>query len=445
MRTVNQQTKGTRRDFMKTAGAAGVALYLGKHVSDQPVANAASKIETLALDGGPKAVTHPASGATKWPLYGEKEIQAVSELLRSPNYGPVAKFEEAWKEYFQCPYAKAHCNGTSALTSMMFALDLPAGSEILVPDYSTWFPVVPMRFFDLVPVFVDVNPRTMNIDIEDCKKRLTSKTRAIMPVHWYGLPCDMDVICDFAKEHDLSVVEDASHAHGAKVKDTLIGNWGRMAGFSLQNGKPLPAIEGGMGMYKEQGDYERAVTYGNYDLPHTFPEDSPYRKYQGTAFGSKLRIHPVAAILARIQLGELDKYNTEGVAQIRRLNERITQLPGLSEQYVRPDVQRVFYSQNLMFIDEKEAGMTRESAVKALAAEGVSVGTYGWTLLHTYPLFGESKYWRHMPVLPDAVPGCDEANRKAIRMPYFTSDQPELIEQYVAAFEKVWAHRDSLA
>jgi dTDP-4-amino-4,6-dideoxygalactose transaminase len=316
-----------------------------------------------------------------------------------------------------------------------------------VPDYSTWFPVVPMRFFDLVPVFVDVNPRTMNLDVEDCKRRLTPKTKAILPVHWFGLPCDMEDLCAFAKEHGLDVVEDASHAHGAKIKDTWIGNWGRMAGFSLQTTKPLPAIEGGMGVYKDRGDFERATTYGNYDLPNTFPEDSPYRKYQGTAFGSKLRIHPVAAILARIQLKSLDPRNTAGVAQIRRLNERLTQLPGLTEQLVRPGVQRVFYAKNLMFIDEKKAGISRAAAVKALKAEGVDVSEYSWTLLHTYPIFAEQKWWRHMPVLPapGSLPGCDEANRTAIQLPYFTSDQPELIDQYIQAFEKVWARRTELA
>lgn len=436
--------KTTRRGFIKTTGALGAGLYLSGALGAKPASSA--KLEALALNGGPKAVKASSAGATKWPLYGEDEIQAVSALLRNPNYEPVAKFEDAWKEYHGCTYAKAHCNGTSALTSMLFALELPPGSEVLVANYSTWFPVVPMRFFDLVPVFVDVDPRTMNIDLDDCKRRITSKTRAIMPVHWYGLPCEMDGIEALAKEHGLEVVEDASHAHGAKVQGKLVGNWGRMAGFSLQTTKPLPAIEGGIAMYKDRGDFERAVTYGNYDLPNTFPEDSPYRKYQGTAFGSKLRIHPISAIVAQLQLRELDKRNREGCAQIRRLNDRITQLSGLSEQYARPDMERVYYSKNLMFIDEKEAGMSRDTAVKALQAEGVEVSAYSWTLLHTYPIFSEDKWWRHMPVLPEpsSVPGCDEANRKAIQLPYFTSDQPELVEQYGVAFEKVWAHRDAL-
>lgn len=446
MSTESLASKRTRRSFLKTAGAFGAGLYLAGTAKVKRAAAAQGKKEALALNGGPKAVTKAAGDCQKWPLYGEEEIQAVTELLRSPNYAPVAEFEEAWKAHFGCPYAKAHCNGTSALTSMLFALDLPPGSEVLVPNFSTWFPVVPMRFFDLVPVFVDCDPRTVNIDVADCKRRITSKTRAIMPVHWYGLPCDMEAIMALAKEHNLEVVEDASHAHGAKVNGTWIGNWGRMAGFSLQTTKPLPSIEGGIGVYKEARDFERATTYGNYDLPNTFPEGSPYRKYQGTALGSKLRIHPVSAILARIQLKGLDARNAAGVAQIRRLNERITQLPGLTEQYVAPGVDRVFYAKNIMFIDEKKAGMSRTAAVKALKAEGVDVSEYNWTLLHTYPVFSETQWWRHMPVLPepDSIPGCEEVNRTAVLMPYFTSDQPELVEQYVKAFEKVWAHRESI-
>ena len=446
MKAKAQMTRTTRRSFIQVAGALGAGLWLGGGAMPKCTAAARAKLEALALNGGPKAVAVKAAGATKWPRYGDDEIEAVVELLKSPNYGPVAEFEEAWKAYHDCAYAKAHCNGTSALTSMLFALDLPPGSEVLVCDYSTWFPVVPMRFFDLVPVFVDCDPRTMNIDIEDCKRRLTPKTRAIMPVHWYGVPCVMDDICDFAKEHGLDVVEDASHAHGARVKGKLIGKWGRMASFSMQTGKPLPAIEGGISMYKDQKDYERATTYGNYDLPNTFPEDSPYRKYQGTALGSKLRIHPASAILARIQLSKLDAYNATGCAQMRRLNDRITQLPGLTEQYARPDMKRVVYSKNLMFIDEKKAGISRAAAVKALKAEGVGVSEYSWKLLHTYPMFGEESWWRHMPGLcaNDSIPGCHEANRTAISLPYFTSEQPELVDQYATAFEKVWAHRDAL-
>jgi dTDP-4-amino-4,6-dideoxygalactose transaminase len=437
-------TNATRRDFLKTAGVLGAGLVASGAVSPAHAADAPRKVETLAMNGGPKAITAPAADATKWPIYGDEEIDLVTKLLRSPGYGPVAEFEDAWKAQFSSPFAKAHCNGTNALTSMLFACDYPEGSEIIVCDYSTWFPLVPMRLFGLVPVLVDANPRTMNIDLEAFKKAITPKTRAVLAVHWYGMPCDMEEIGAIAKEHGIDVLEDASHAHGAKVKDTWIGNWGRMAGFSLQSTKPLPAIEGGIAVYRERGDYERAVAYGNYDLPGSFPEDSPYRKYQGTAFGSKLRIHPVAAILARVQLRDLVKRNTEGVAQMKQLNDRITQLPGLTAQYEGPGIHRVYYSRNFLYVDAKQSGMSRDKVVEALTAEGMDVAAYTLKLQHEYPIYKEDKWWRHMPVLPTETPACDELNGKTLSLPYFTSAQPELVEQYAAAFEKVWAHKDSL-
>ncbi len=430
-----------RREFLQSASAlAAGACLAGAGAQGQA---AAASPEALALNGGTKAVT--ARSATRWPIYGREEEQAVMALLRSPGYDALAQFEKAWAEFHKTPLCKAHCNGTSALTAMMFALDLPPGSEVLVPDYSTWFPVVPMRFFGLVPAWVDVNPRTLNLDVEDCKRRLTRNTRAIMPVHWFGLPCDMDHICDFAKEHGLDVVEDASHAHGASLQGRLMGSWGRMSGFSLQTSKPLPAMEGGIGMYKTRADYERAATFGEYWIPPTLPKDSPYRKYAGTALGGKYRMHPVAAVLAKIQLSHLAERNAAGVAQMKRLNDRLAQLPGLSTTDIRPECQRVYYSRNFLLLDSAKAGMSRQACVKALKAEGVDAAEFHWTLLHTYAVFHEAKWWHHLPAAAEKMPGCDQANRTVISLPYFTSDAPELVDQYVKAFEKVWAHRKELA
>jgi hypothetical protein len=121
MSATNDGSQPTRRSFIKTASALGAGLYLaGVDKVKRVVAQAK---ETLAVNGGAKAVTASAENVTKWPLYGEEEIQAVAELLRAPDYAPVAAFEDAWKAHFGCPYAKAHCNGTSALTSMLFAVD----------------------------------------------------------------------------------------------------------------------------------------------------------------------------------------------------------------------------------------------------------------------------------------------------------------------------------
>ena len=115
-----------------------------------------------------------------------------------------------------------------------------------MPSYTFFASVVPMRVFGLVPVFVDVNPRTLNFDVNDAKKRLTKNTKAVFPVHWMGLPCAMDDISDFAAEHGLTVLEDVAHSPGAALKGKPLGTWGRMSIFSYQASKPIPALEGGM-------------------------------------------------------------------------------------------------------------------------------------------------------------------------------------------------------
>lgn len=218
-------------------------------------------------------MTHPHGGATRWPLYGADEEREVVKLLQEPSYAPIEELEKDWQERFKVPYVRAYCNGTSALTTMFFALNFPPGSEIMVPSYTFFATITPMRFFGLVPVFVDIHLRTLNFDVEDAKRRLTKDTKALLPVHWIGLPCEMDQICDFAKEKGLIVLEDACHAHGASMQGKFMGSWGRMAAFSFQTSKPLPAIEGGMANYQERQDFERgstsAITTSHRAIPPT--------------------------------------------------------------------------------------------------------------------------------------------------------------------------------
>ncbi|HNR37045.1 MAG TPA: aminotransferase class I/II-fold pyridoxal phosphate-dependent enzyme, partial [Candidatus Hydrogenedentes bacterium] len=196
-----KSVESTRRTFLKTTGTMAAGLAFAGNVSAQ------GSTEKLAIQGGPKAVTVPDSDAARWPRYGEAEEQAVLELVRRPTYDPIAGLEEDWKSHFGVPFAKAHFNGTSALASMFFALNLPPGSEIMVPSYTFFATIVPMRLFGLVPVFVDINPQTLNLDLNDAKKRLTKDTKAILPVHWIGLPADMDEINDWAHEKGLIVLE----------------------------------------------------------------------------------------------------------------------------------------------------------------------------------------------------------------------------------------------
>lgn len=223
-----------------------------------------------------------------------------------------------------------------------------------------------------------------------------------------------------------------------------MGTWGRMAAFSFQGSKPLPALEGGMANYQQREDFERGTAFGHYDVPRTYAQGSEYSKYFGSGLGLKFRMHPMAAALAVCQLKGLLQRNADGAAQVRRLNDRLTQLPGLYEQKARPDMERLYYSANMLFIDEAQAGMTRAACVRALRAEGVQAAPSSYTLQHKLPLYAEDQWWHHKPTIPN-LPGSDRANSTAISLPYFTRAVPELVDLYIKAFEKVWAHRKELA
>ena len=410
---------------------------------------AAPKTETLALAGGEKAVTYPSdqiAALTKWPRYGEAEKKALCDLLDNNKfYEELPAFEKEWREYTQAAFVKNHINGTSALTSMYFALDLPAGSEIMVPSYTFFATCLAMRFFGCVPIFIDINPKTATFDLEDAQRKLTSRTRAVVPMHSWGLPCEMDRISEWAKEKGLIVLEDAAHAHGASMQGKKMGTWGVMGIYSLQASKVMPSIEGGVGMYQTREYFERAAAFGEYNDPVKFPKDSPVHAYEGTGFGQKYRMHPLAAALARQQLKGLDATNQLVEKNVRAMNDALTRLAGISEPHCRADQKRVYYYRNMLLMDFKKLGFPRDALVKALKAEGLDVSFWDYPEQHKLTIYSEAKWWHHPPKIPAAMPGNAYINANHLFLPLIYGDAPDLIGQYVQAFEKVWAHRGELA
>jgi dTDP-4-amino-4,6-dideoxygalactose transaminase len=432
-------TDRTRRTFVQTSGAVlGATTLL-----------AGANAETLALNGGPKSVNIPEARVTelsRWPRYGSAEKSALGAVVESGKfYQEIPAFEKEWQDYTKAPFVKAHINGSAALTSMYFALDLPPGSEVMVPSYTFFSTCLAMRFFGLVPIFVGIDPKTACFDLEDAKRKLTKNTRAIVPMHSWGMPCEMDLIAAWAKEKGLILLEDSAHAHGASMQGKKMGTFGEMAIYSFQASKVMPAIEGGVGMYRNRRYYERATAFGNYDAPKSFPADSPVRAYEGTGFGQKYRIHPLAATLAREQLRTLDQRNAIVKKNIRLLNDRILQLPGLSEPRLRKDQDRVYYNGNMLFLDSKKTGFSRDALVKALKAEGVAASFWDYPQQHTLKIYSEAKWWHHPPTIPASLPGDTQVNATHIFLPLMHAEATDVVEQYAKAFEKVWAHRADLA
>ena len=444
MKKQEGKPNGDRRDFLQAGSMALFGLAMPKTAVASPRAT-----ESLAMLGGAKTVTIPdykAEDLTYWPRYGDKEKEALHRLIDSDKfYEELTLFEKEWQEYTGIPFLRAHMNGSSAIVSMFFAIDLEPGSEVMVPSYDFPMDCLALRFFGYVPIFIDIQPTTGTFDLEDARRKFTSRTRAVFPMHSWGLPCEMDHIRDFAKEKGLIVLEDAAHSHGASMQGKKTGTLGDLAIFSFQASKPLPTVEGGMGMYHTRLHCERATAFGEYTAPEKFPADSPVHRYAGTGFGHKFRMHPFSAAVGRMQLRKLDAMNSRVKKNVRKLNDSLIQLEGLREPRCRPDQERVYYYANMLLLDPAKAGFSRDALVKALRAEGVKVTTWVYPEQHKLTIYSEAKWWHHPPVIPTSMPGNDYINGNHIFLPLFYGEADDIIDQYVKAFQKVWAHRSQLS
>ncbi|MDW8310826.1 MAG: DegT/DnrJ/EryC1/StrS family aminotransferase, partial [Verrucomicrobiales bacterium] len=202
----------------------------------------------LALLGGSPVRTKPFAA---WPVFGKPEERALLRVLRSGKWGrlhgpEVERFERRFAAMHGCRHGIAVVNGTVSLRIALQAAGLEAEDEVIVPPYTFFSTASAVVEANLIPVFADVELDTFNLDPRAVEAALTPRTRAIIPVHFAGLPADMDALMAIARKWNLWVIEDAAHAHGASYKNRPVGALGHVASFSFQSSKNLTAGEGGM-------------------------------------------------------------------------------------------------------------------------------------------------------------------------------------------------------
>lgn len=280
-----------------------------------------------AILGGPRAITLDQEAANRWPIITPEDEQAVLAVLRSGRlsiHEEVAALEADWRAYLGVEHALAHCNGTSAILAALHAFDLEPGDEVIVPSATYWASATPIIHCGGVPVFAETETECLGLDPEDVARRITRRTKAIIVVHLFGMPSKMDELLAIARRHGLRVLEDASHAHGARSHGRPIGTLGDAAVFSMQTNKLCPAGEGGMLVTRDREIWEKALRLGHYERLIDLP--TPNRRFAATGFGLKTRMSPLSAALARVQLRHLDERNrrrNENVIYLSRTLERL--------------------------------------------------------------------------------------------------------------------------
>lgn len=215
-------------------------------------------MEKLAIMGGTPTINYklPTVNDGSGRTFGQEEMKELAEVIEKGNLGfisgtKIKELQKLWAEDHGVETAICVSSGTAALHTAINFLDLGSGDEVLVPAITDIGTVLGVMLQGAVPVFVDVEPVTQNIDPDDIERHITGKTKAIMPVHLYGYPCDMDRIMKIAREHGLYVVEDCCQAHTTRYKGRLVGTFGDVACYSFQQSKHMTTGDGGLVMAKK--------------------------------------------------------------------------------------------------------------------------------------------------------------------------------------------------
>ena len=405
-----------------------------------------------AILGGPKSVTLDQHDAKRWPLLSEEDERAVLKVLRNGDlsFDPVTRELEAdYRRYFGARHALAHCNGTAALLAAFFALDLQPGDEVLVPSATFWASVVPMLWVGAVPVFCESEFDRLGLDPEDAERKITSRTRAMVVTHLWGMPAKMTELTALARRHNLRIIEDASHAQGAMWRGRPCGTLGDLSIFSLQSSKLAPAGEGGMLLTNDEALMERAICLG--DIERIRELQTPAMRFAATSFGIKTRMAPLSAAVAQVQLRRLEQRNAERNESLEYLSERLETL-GFETYSAPAHIQREYF-EFVFRCGKAQASLSRQKLVEALRAEGCDVSLPRYPLLHQQPLFTEGTWVKIARVeealkreyCVDALPRTARVNDELLRMPAFPRATRKLMDQYAEAFEKVMENAELIA
>jgi len=265
----------------------------------------------------------------------EDDIQAVVDVLHSDylTTGPfVTEFENAMCKYTGAKYAVAIANGTASLHAACFAAGIAECDEVITTPITFAASANCVLYCGGTPVFADINPVTYNIDPKDIRRKITNKTKAIIPVHFTGQPCEMEEIHAIAKEYGLIVIEDAAHALGADYKGKKIGSVSDMTTFSFHPVKHITTGEGGMITTNDKELYERLILFRSHGITRneelmTKTDGDWY--YEQLALGFNYRITDIQCALGISQLKKLDRFVARRRALVKRYNEAFANVEGI--------------------------------------------------------------------------------------------------------------------
>lgn len=415
---------------------------------------------TLAIKGGAPVI---AAGTMKsWPPIDEVDRQMVLASLEGKNhaFGPnCTEFEKEFAAWNGNKHAITTNSGTAALHMGVAACGCGTADEVIVTAYSWSSSATCILHHSCIPVFVDIDFGTVNIDVAKIEAAITPRTKAILVVHLHGIPVEMDKVMAIADRHGLKVIEDACQAHGATYQGRKAGTWGHCAAFSFNQNKCLCSGEGGMFVTDDEEMLRKARQLWSFGETSTPTQSRDYHVY---AMGWMYRNNDLSAAFGRSQLAKVDKFIAAEIANAKVLEEQLRGVPGLILPTAPPNSAPNQYNYTIRFDMEQlghagDASQYRYKIIDALRAEGVETGVYqpfilpAMTVFQAKDGFGHGHPWSSphaRPVdyalhqYPAAQKHCDR--HTGMTTPLRAPNGPDLAKLVAEAFHKVMTNLDQL-
>ncbi len=357
------------------------------------------------------------------PTLGGNELKYVSDCITSnwiSSQGSyVRAFENEFANYSGSKCALTTTSGTTALHLALVALGIGAGDEVIVPDLTFGASANVVLHTGAKPVFVDVHPGHWTLDPDLLKAALTPRTKAVMPVHLYGHPCDMDPIMDFAHKHGLFVVEDCAEALGARYMGQLVGTFGDVGCFSFFSNKVITTGEGGMVTTRDQQLYEKMMLLRDHGMRKN-------RRYWHELAGFNYRMTNLQAAVGLAQLEQIDSFLTARRKVAEQYSRCLSGVDGITLSPEMDWAKNIYWLYSIL-IDEAVTGVTRDELIHLLEAEGVETRPFFYPL-HSQPPF---------PDCDAEFPVADRLAVKGISLPSSITLNSDEIERVCGCIRKL--------
>ena len=350
------------------------------------------------------------------PLIEEEEIAEVVECLRSGwiGTGPrVAKFEEDFAAYKGVHHAVALNSCSAALHLSLLASNLSSGDEIITTPLTFCATVNAIIHAGATPVLADIDPATMNIDPKEIERRISPKTRGIVPVHFAGRACEMNDIVSLAQKHDLKIIEDCAHAIETEYRGHKAGTFGDFGCFSFYVTKNIVTGEGGMVLAKRDEDISRIKVLGLHgmskDAWKRFGDDG-FKHYHVVEYGFKYNMMDIQAAIGIQQLKRVETYWSRRENVWQNYMEALGNLPICLPAPVEADTRHAYHLFTIL-IDEEKTGVTRDAFLDRMTANGIGVGVH-YLSLPEHPYYQQTFGWK-----PEDYPNSMRIGRQIVSLP----------------------------